>query len=170
VFIPAGGSFRPVNTWEQIIVLPEPIKPNQKMDLFWLMVAGEAAPFGPLPDGIRLDSGSMIAQSGIEYAAEVVPISNLTNLLTSSTNDSSISWDLEDISPQTGNFYLASTTVPFSDLVPEPSPEVLTAIGPGKPRNERSLAKMKTQLARNMAYHFNRRRGMLGRFRYGGVA
>ncbi len=87
------------------------------VDLFWIIGSDNGEGISSLPNGIILEQASMFgANTNTEFIASITQINNLSNLPTSSANNSSIEWDLSEFSDITGDFFLAQTTLPISEI------------------------------------------------------
>jgi hypothetical protein len=117
------------NFYATQIEVPEPPWHDELVDFYWLMAVGDSpTQLTPLPDGMALTAASLIGGTGTEYQGTITPLSNLASLPTSSSHDTSITWDLSPFAQTTGNFYLASVTMPAHEAVPEPASLLLLGL------------------------------------------
>lgn len=124
------STVRLLNITSQSIEIPQPLTLPQVIDIFWFMSADSGAGPGPLPGGSSLQSASLIGpRTGTVFPATITPIANLASLPTSSAHDLAIQWNLSALTQTTGNFFLASASIPVSEFVPEPASGILCLIG-----------------------------------------
>jgi len=114
------------------ITIPDGADPSQApIDIFDLPTAGGYPGLGPLPSGSKLMSAGVFGPvTGQFYPATILTINDLSDLPTSSSNDSLITWDTSVFGQTSGPFFIARTTMPFGELlVPEPSSSSLVTAG-----------------------------------------
>jgi hypothetical protein len=105
---------------------PNPHRPIDFFDIFTeLDINNHPA---PLEQGMQIQGANMQGSSGTLFPGVVTPINDLSNLPTSSANDTNIQWDLSQFTTTTGNFYLIEYTLPNAleaTQIPEPPAFVL---------------------------------------------
>ncbi len=120
------------------LAVPEPpdgpaLDPDTEIEIFSVTTSGSDGSnpddLGPLPSGVTENGASFYGNNGVTYPVTVTPITDLTDLPTSSAIDASITWNLSAFTTTTGNFDLESVIVPEAAIVPEPSTFALLGIG-----------------------------------------
>ena len=105
---------------------PNPHRPIDFFDIFVELNINNN--FAPLEPGMQIQGAEMQGSSGNFNPGIVTPINDLSQLPTSTANDTNIQWDLSNFTTTTGNFFLIEYTLPNAleaTQIPEPAGFVL---------------------------------------------
>jgi len=107
-----------------------PPPPDVEIDLTFFPLVDLGSGLQPLPTGSDLAQFALFGpRTGTFYSAVITHLGGVGDLPTSTVRDVSIQWNLSNLSSTTGEVFLATVTLPFSELtVPEPDLAYLSGI------------------------------------------